>query len=100
MSKANYQTIVLYLLAITSLYPVIAHILMYQLGFLTDKLPHGAFWINIQIFLSGPALIISGLLLYFKYDHFIVNKICGIIFFIIGSYWLYVLISDIVKESA
>lgn len=35
MSKLNYQIIALCLLSIFYLYPVIAHILMYQLGFLT-----------------------------------------------------------------
>jgi hypothetical protein len=100
MTKANYQIIGLYFLAITSFYPVVAHILMYQLGLLIDKLPHGTFWIYTQIFISGPALIILGLLLYCKYGYLIVNKICGVLFFSIGSCWLYVLISDIVNESA
>ncbi len=98
MSK-NYQIILVYLLGMIFLYPVLAHILMYQLGYMTDRLPHGKVWIYMQIFISGPALIILGLLLYFKYGG-IANKILGILFFAIALYWLYNVISDVIKEAA
>jgi hypothetical protein len=100
MIKVNHQIIVLYLLGIFFLYPVIAHILMYQLGYMTDELPHGKFWMYMQIFISGPALIILGFLLYFKYGRFVINKIFGILFLIIGFYWLYNVVSDVIKEAA
>ena len=100
MGNVSYQIIVLYLLGIVFLYPIIAHILMYQLGYMTDELPHGKFWMYVQIFISGPALVILGFLLYFKYGRFAVNKICGILFLIIGFYWLYNVISDVIKEAA
>lgn len=99
MSKINYQIIVLYLLSIVFLYPVIAHILMYQLDYMTDKLPHGKFWMYMQIFFSGPALIILGLLLYFKYGG-LTNKILGVLLFVIALYWLYNVVNDVIKEAA
>ena len=89
-----------YFLSLLFLYPVVAHILMYRLGYLVDKLPHGQFWLYMQIYLSGPAVIILGLLLYFKYGQIMLNKIIGITLFLVGVYWLYVLISDIIKEAA
>lgn len=98
MSKINYQVILVYLLAMFLLYPVMAHILMYQLGYMTDKLPHGKFWMYMQIFISGPALIILGLLLYFKYGG-LANKILGVLFLVIALYWLYNVISDVIKEA-
>jgi len=79
---------------------VIAHILMYRFDFMFDKLPHGRFWVYIQIFLSGPAVIILGLLLYFKYGQLLLNKICGVVLILIGVYWLYTLVSDIINEAA
>jgi hypothetical protein len=100
MSKVSYQIIVLYLAGIVFLYPVMAHILMYQLGYMTDELPHGKYWTYMQIFFSGPVLIILGLLLYFKYRGLTINKIFGVLFLIIGVYWLYNVISDVIKEAA
>lgn len=92
--------VLVYFLSLLFLYPVIAHILMYRLGYLVDKLPHGQFWLYMQIFLSGPAVIILGLLLYLKYGQIILNKIIGIALVLVGVYWLYVLVSDIIKEAA
>ena len=100
MSKLNYQMVLVYFLSLLFLYPVVAHILMYRLGYLVDKLPHGQFWVYMQIILSGPAVIILGLLLYFKYGQIKLNKIIGIGLVLVGIYWLYVLISDIIKEAA
>jgi len=100
LSKANYQIVLVYLLSLLFLYPVIAHILMYRIGYLVDKLPHGQFWVYMQIFLSGPAIIILGLLLYYKYRQIKPNKIIGVTFVLIGIYWLYILITDIIKEAA
>lgn len=100
MSKINYQIVLVYFLSLLFLYPVVAHILMYRLGYLVDKLPHGQFWIYMQIFLSGPAIIILGLVLYFKYRQIKLNKFIGIALVLIGLYWLYILISDIIKEAA
>ena len=92
--------VLVYFLSLLFLYPVVAHILMYRLGYLVDKLPHGQFWVYMQIILSGPAVIILGLLLYFKYGQIKLNKIIGIGLVLVGIYWLYVLISDIIKEAA
>lgn len=100
MKNINYQVLFSYLLGLIFLYPVVAHVLMYQLGFLTDRLPHGRLWVYTQIFLSGPVLITIGLLLYLKNGHSLVNKIFGIMFFLIGLYWLYTIVSDIIKEAA
>jgi len=49
---------------------------------------------------SGPALIILGLVLYLKYGKLVLNKIIGIALVLAGIYWLYVLITDIIKEAA
>jgi hypothetical protein len=82
------------------IFPVAAHILMYKMGYFVDKLPRGPIWSIIQIFFSGPALIMTGYPLYFKYGHIILNKIIGALLILIGIYWLYILISDIVGEAA
>lgn len=100
MSKINYQIVLVYLLSLLFLYPVVAHILMFRIGYLVDKLPHGQFWVYMQIFLSGPAIIILGLVLYFKYGQIKLNKFIGIALVLIGLYWLYILINDIIKEAA
>ena len=99
MKKESYQIVFVYLMAIIFLYPVMAHILMYQLGYMTDKLPHGKFWMYMQIFFSGPVLIVLSLLLFFKYKG-VINRILAVFLLAIAVYWLYNLINDIIQESA
>jgi len=100
VNKFNYQVVIAYFLSLLFLYPVVVHILMYRIGYLTDRLPHGQFWIYIQIFLSGPALVILGSLLYFKYGQIILNKVLGVVFVLFGIYWLFILVSDLINEAA
>jgi hypothetical protein len=100
VKKLNYKLALMYFLSILFLYPIAAYILMYRMGYLVDKLPHGQFWTYIQIFLSGPAIIILGSLLYLRKEKLIWNKIIGITLVLIGVCWLYILFSDIVKEAA
>ena len=100
MKNVNYKIAFIYASSLLFLYPVIAHIVMYRMGYLVDKLPHGQFWSFIQICFSGPSLIILGLLLYFRYYQIKANKFFGVAIALIGVYWLYVLISDIVQEAA
>lgn len=100
MKNAVYNIYIYYFVAAILLYPIIAHILMYQLGYMSDRLPHGPLWIFIQIFLSGPLLIVIGSLLYFRFGKAIANKVFGVILFLIGLYWLFTLISDIIREAA
>lgn len=73
---------------------------MCKIGFFTDELPYDHFWVYIQIFLSSPSVIILGMILYFKYGQVVLNKVLGIIFVLIGLYWLYILVWDIIKEAA
>jgi carbon starvation protein CstA len=98
--KLNYKIVLVYGLSLFFLYPVVTHVLMYRMFYLVDKLPHGQFWSFIQICFSGPALIILGLVLYQRYRQIALNKIIGIALVLAGIYWLYVLISDIIKEAA
>lgn len=99
MNSKIVQLGLLYLLGVFFLYPILAHIIMYQLGLMTDRLPHGEFWLYLQIFISGPALIAIGLLLYFKFGG-VSNRILGVLFLIIALYWLYNVITDVIKEAA
>lgn len=93
------QIIVLCILSIFFLYPIIAHVLMYELGYFTDMLPHGKYWVYLQIFLSGPALLIIGLILYNKYGR-TTTKIIGLLLIVISVYWLYDVVSQVIKEAA
>ena len=99
MSKANYP-IIIFLLSLFFLYPVFAHVLMFELGYMVDMLPHGQFWVVIQVFLSAPAIIILGLILFFKYDKSVFSKAWGFLLFLIGVYWLYFLINDLINKAA
>jgi hypothetical protein len=99
MKAACYQIIFLYVVGIFFLYPILAHILMYQLGYMTDILPQGKFWLYTQIYISAPVLIILGLLLYFKYKG-PANKVFGVLFLIIALYWIYNVVNDVIKETA
>ncbi len=99
INSRNYTVFAFYILAAIFFYPIIAHILMYKLGYFTDNLPHGKGWLFIQIFLSSPALIFLGTKLYLKYGYQVINKILGVFLILIGLYWLYMLISDIAEEA-
>jgi hypothetical protein len=82
------------------LYPVIAHVLMYKLGYLVDKLPHEQFWMTVQILLSGPALIILGLLLIRRYGQVKFNVVYGVTLILIGIFWLSMLVTETIGEAA
>ena len=99
INNRNYTVFAFYILAVIFFYPIIAHILMYRLGYFTDKLPHGQGWLFIQIFLSSPVLIFLGVKLYWKYGDQIINKFLGIFLILVGLYWVCALVSDVAAES-
>jgi hypothetical protein len=73
---------------------------MYEFGYFKDELPHGRFWIYVQIFLSGPILLIIGLMVYYRYGKKITHKICGVLISLIGVWWLFNVVRVIVREAA
>jgi hypothetical protein len=99
-TKLNYNKANLFILVIVLflLYPIIAHILMYQLGILKDNLPHGDFWELVQIFLSAPVLLLIGLFLFLKRHSFLL-RMFGIILILVGIYWGVQIVSDLLAES-
>ena len=101
--KTNFQRpltiqLFIYSVILILLYPIVAHMLMYEFDIFKDKLPHGPFWLFVQIFLSGPLLILGGLVLFIKGKP-IGNRVVGIILFIIGIYWLYRIIDELINKS-
>jgi hypothetical protein len=99
MRAINYKIIFLYILGVILMYPVLTHILMYQLGYMKDKFAQAEFWGYIQILFSGPGLLILGFILWLKYGG-LTNKILAFFFIIISLYWMYKLVSDILREAA
>jgi hypothetical protein len=99
VGKRNYQILFIYLLGLVFLYPIVAHTLMYELGYFVEKMPHGQYWLLVQVLLSAPGMIILGLILFIVYGQIKPNKYAGIIFILIGLFWLYNLISDIIDEA-
>lgn len=101
MKKKDFlPVLVIYIIAAIVIYPVLAQIIMYDLNFMVDKLPHSIFWVNVQVFLSAPLLIILGIVLYVKYDYKIMNKIFGVSFFLLGIYWLITILKTVAAEAA
>ena len=101
MIKNNYSSIILYLLSIFFLYPILSYTLMYRLSILINKLPHGQLWFIVQTYLSGPCLIVIGLVFLFrKQKNIVLNKALGAILSLIGFIWLVVIINEIIKEAA
>jgi hypothetical protein len=49
----------------------------------------------IKVFFSSPLLLISGLLLFFRFEH----KVSGFIFLIIGLFWLGVMFYEIYTKQ-
>lgn len=95
----HFALLIIYIAALILLYPVVVQVLMYNLDIMVDRLPHGPFWVMVQVFLSGPLLIVLGLILYFKYGKFIGNKISGAVFCLIGFIWLLEIIKTIISET-
>lgn len=98
--KGTIHLLFCYGLALVFLYPIIAHVLMYQLEYFKDELPYGRYWIYVQIFLSGPLLITIGLMVYFRYGNNIIHKALGALISLIGVWWLFNIIRDIIREAA
>lgn len=99
MNKTAY-TIGCYGFALIFLYPIVAHVLMYELGYFADKLPDGKYWIVIQVLLSGPMLLAIGWMLYFRLGEKIIHKVFGVLFSLIGAWWLFMIFRDIAREAA
>jgi|SRR5450432_297577 len=98
--KIKLLNIVLYVIAAILLYPIVAYTFMYELNILREKLPHGEWWLLIQIFISGPGLLIIGLILYRSYGQYVMNKIFGVLFFLISLFWIVKIILTIKGEAA
>ena len=80
------------------LYPVLTYTVMYDFGIFKEKLPHGGFWEIIQVFFSGPALLLAGFILLLKAKSIVV-RISGIILIMLSIYWLYRIIIEVINES-
>lgn len=98
LQRLQVKQLLIYLGILILMYPIVAHMLMYEFGIFKDKLPHGPFWLFVQIFLSGPFLLIIGLILFFKISSAL-NRVIGILLIIISVYWLYKIIYEIMTES-
>ena len=86
-----------YLLGVFFLYPIVVHILMNDLNMWQYEIPDSDFWYFIQVFISHWGLISVGSFLAYKYGFIKINKILGILFIIIGIYWLYRIIEEYIK---
>jgi len=93
-NRINYPIIIIYLLSSFFLYPAFAHIIMYEFGWFTDRLPHGGFWENIQLFVTSPACMTLGMILFFNAGRSTINKVVGVLLILFGVYWL----TDIVMK--
>lgn len=80
--------IVIYIVTLLILYPALAYVAMYEMNILREKLPHGPVAYYIQIFLTGPVSILSGLILIFRFGYRTREKFFGWVFLIIGLVWL------------
>lgn len=102
MIKQNYHSVLLWTLAAICLYPILAYALMYQLGVFVNRLPHGKIWFLIQTYLSGPALLVIGLIFIFGGMHRSskIKKIVGAILSMIGLLWLILIVNEVIKEAA
>jgi hypothetical protein len=98
LQQPQTKQLFIYLVILILLYPIVAHMLMYEFDIFKDKLPHGPFWLFVQIFLSGPLLVLGGLILFFK-GKSIGNRVAGVVLFIIGVYWLYRIIDELINKS-
>ena len=89
---------ILYTIATILIYPIIAHHLMYEFDLFHDELPHGPLWIFVQIFLSGPVLLILGFILLWQrktiYELFI-----GILFLVVSAYWIFRIMQELANKS-
>jgi hypothetical protein len=88
-----------YMFGVFFLYPLAATILMYDLNILREKLAHGKFWLFVQVFISGPGLIIVGAVLMLVYKRFLLNKIFGMVLFLCGIYWIYRLVTELMEYA-
>ena len=89
---------ILYTIATILTYPIIAHHLMYEFDLFHDEITHGPLGIFVQIFLSGPVLLILGFILLWQrktiYELFI-----GILFLVVSAYWIFRIMQELANKS-
>jgi len=98
LPKLQIKRLLIYSVILILLYPIVTQILMYEFEIFKDKLPHGPFWLFVQIFLSGPLLVLGGLILFFKMKS-TGNRVAGLVLFVIGIYWLFRIIDELITKS-
>lgn len=84
--KTNKQLMIFYVIGIIFLIPVISYYFS-----IPDILPKQGY---IQVFLSGPVLIILGGVLFFLYK----KKRVGLVFSAIGLWWILNIIYEVVTK--
>lgn len=78
--------LIFYLIGVVFLIPILSYYFS-----IPDILPKQAY---IQVYLSGPILIILGLLLFFLYG----KKLIGVIFFVIGIWWILNIVYELMTK--
>lgn len=92
MSRSS-LLIIAYILIFLSLYPIIEfEYFRYTEEY--EQVSTFSYW--FRIFLSGPILIVIGVLLIWKTMKF--HRAIGLISFIIGIYWIIGILKDIIAE--
>ncbi len=96
----KYKIFLLHILTFFFIYPVFAQVLMYDFGMFTERLPHNHYWIAIQVFFSGPALIIIGLIFIVLFKQKILYRYWGGLLILVGVCWLVEIIITVIQEAA
>lgn len=78
--------LIFYLIGVVFLIPILSYYFS-----IPDILPKQAY---IQVYLSGPILIILGLLLFFLYR----KKLIGVIFLVIGTWWMLNIVYELMTK--
>lgn len=93
------QILMVYLLSGLLLYPIVAYTLYYDLRYQVQFFFTGPVWFYIQIFFSGPGLMVLGWFLFLKCRG-LVHKVFGVAFMVIAVYWIGRIVTTIIREAA
>lgn len=84
----------LHILGIFLAYPILLYLLQDYMS-IYNNLPLLPFHSYIQVYLSGPGLIVIGIILFYVYK----RKISGLCVFIIGVLWIATILYELITKN-
>ena len=94
--RAKHKLVICYALGLLLLYPVAYYYLAEGFSNQGNQWVSGPFWVSVRLFISGPGLLIIGLVIIFMMNISWIHRIVGALFALIGVGWSIIIIRELI----